>query len=367
MRSLLLLTGIIFLILAPRPDTTLSAQQDAVTTHDSSDLVEFSLFPGEDPFQTGRIIKISLKFDMRSFIRTKHKGEYMPAELTIYNLDPDTLIKEIQIRARGISRRSICHLPPIKLNFKDTNSDPDSLNDINSLKLVTHCKNSATYEKYVLKEYLVYRMYNLLTDSSFRVKLLQIEYVDSEDRKKPVTRYGFMIESNNQLGERLQGIGIDREGINTWDTDTYHTNLTAVFQYMIGNTDWSIPVLHNFKLVKPYSPTSNLLAIPYDFDYSVMVNTSYAIPDEKLGTESVLIRVYRGYCLPSDEHYQSLFKVFIRKKRDMFSLIEDFDLLDEKSKEEMRDYLDEFYHIIENPLLAKREIINSCRPLPFAR
>jgi hypothetical protein len=207
-------------------------------------------------------------------------------------------------------------------------------------------------------------MYNLLTDSSFRVKLVHIDYIDSEDKMKPLTKYGFIIESHNHLAERLLGVRIDRTGVNTWDTDDYLTGLMALFQYMIGNTDWAIPVPHNFKLVKPSFLNSSILAIPYDFDYSGMVNTTYAIPDENLGIETVRTRVYRGYCLPSDDHYHRFFKMFLKNKKAMFSLVEDFKLLDKRSRSEMLEYLEEFYEIIEDPRRANREIIEICRIIP---
>ncbi len=363
MKSFYPFAGILILLLAITPDMVL-AQPDSYTGHDSTYLIDFTLFPSTSPLQTDKIIKISLKFDMKKFVRSKHKEEYQKAELTIYNPDSNIVEKEIRVRARGITRKSICYFPPIKLNFKETEFDNEYLNDINSLKLVTHCKNSALFEQYLLKEFLVYRMYNLLTDSSFRVKLVQIDYIDSEDKMKPLTKYGFIIESHNHLAERLQGIRIDRAGVNTWDTDSYHTSLTAVFQYMIGNTDWAIPVPHNFKLVKPSVPLSGILAIPYDFDYSGMVNTTYAIPDENLGIETVRTRVYRGYCLPSDDHYHRFFKVFLKNKQAMFSLVEDFKLLDKKSRPEMLEYLEEFYEIIEDPRRANREIIEVCRIIP---
>jgi hypothetical protein len=355
--------GILILLFLLTPDIVL-AQLDSTTDHDSTYLIDFTLFPRKDPLLTDNIIRISLKFDMKKFVKTKHKGEYQKAEFSIHNLDNSIVEKEIRLRARGITRRSICYFPPIKLNFKETAFENDTLNDINSLKLVTHCKNSDLYEQYLLKEFLIYRMYNLLTDNSFRVKLLHIDYIDSEDKMKPLTKYGFVIESNNHLAERLQGIRINKEGVNTWDTDRYLISLLDIFQYMIGNTDWSIPPLHNIRLVKPSVPYSNILAIPYDFDYSGMVNTVYAIPDENLGTETVRTRVYRGYCLPSDDHYQRLFNVFLEKKQAMFSLVEDFELLDKKSRKEMLDYLEEFYTIIENPRMAERNIIDVCRQIP---
>jgi hypothetical protein len=357
------LARILILSLVITPDMV-RAQPDLNAGQDSAYLIDFTLFPGMDPFQSDNIIRISLKFDMKTFLRAKHKGEYQRAQLRVFNLDSIMAEKEIRIRPRGLTRRSLCFFPPIKLNFKETAFENESMKNINTLKLVTHCKNSDIYEQYLLKEFLVYRMYNLLTDSSFRVRLLQIDYVDSEDKMKPFTRYGFIIESNDHLAKRLQGMRIEREGINTWDTDTYLTGLMAVFQYMIGNTDWAIPPLHNVRLIMPTVPYAGILAIPYDFDYSGMVNTTYAIPDGKLGIETVRTRVYRGYCLPSEAHYHKIFKVFLENKRAIFSLVEDFELLDKKSRPEMLDYLDEFYTIIENPVLAEREIIGACRQIP---
>lgn len=363
MKNLSPYAGIFILMLAITNDINL-AQADAISGCNSTYLDNFTFFSRSASFGSDDITRMTLKFDMKAFSKNKYRGEYQKANLTVHNPDSSMVEKEIRVRARGITRRRICHFPPIKLNLKDTASNNDSLNDINSLKLVTHCKNAALYEQYLLKEYLVYKMYNLLTDSSFRVKLVHIDYVDSEDKMKPITKYGFLIESFDRLAERLQGIRMDREGINTWDTDRYLTGLLDIFQYMIGNTDWSIPPLHNIRLVKPAVLNSGILAIPYDFDYCGMVNTVYAIPDENLGTETVRTRVYRGYCLPSADYYQRLFGVFILKKQDIFALVEDFELLDKRSKPEMLEYLEEFYSIIEDPRLAKREIIDVCRHIP---
>lgn len=363
MKSLRSFIWILILLLAAVP-CVIRAQPENSTVQDTTNLIEFTLFPRADPFQSDQIFRVMLEFDMKKFIKTKYKGEYQKALLIFQEMDSSLIETEIRIRARGEFRRSHCYFPPIKLNFKETEFNNEYMNDIASLKLVTHCKNSTLYEQYILKEYLVYRIFNMLTDSSFRVKFVQIDYIDSEDKMKPFTKYGFIIESNDHLAKRLNGIRIDREGIPTWNTDLYYSNLMTVFQYMIGNTDWAIPVLHNIRLIKPVEFNSGILAIPYDFDYSGMVHANYAIPDEQLGIETVRERVYRGYCLPSDDHYQPFFKVFLEKKQAIFSLVENFDLLDKRHRTDMLIYLEEFYHIIENPGLARHEIIAGCRELP---
>jgi hypothetical protein len=145
------------------------------------------------------------------------------------------------------------------------------------------------------------------------------------------------------------------------DYELFH--LMAVFQFMIGNTDWAVPALHNIKLFKILSITKEYpVAVPYDFDYSGMVNAYYAIPEEKLGIKSVRERIYRGYCIP-EEDYIPVFQKFNEHKDQLYNLVSSNNLLNHKNKEEMTAYLDEFFHILENQRLRETLIIRSCREL----
>ena len=331
---------------------------------DTNVLITFTLFPELDPFQSSEPIRASLEFDLKKFLREGYKDHYQKAVFRINKEDGDTLVYMLKIKARGEFRKTHCPFPPIKLNFTRSEMGQDYLNNVDKLKLVTHCRKSRTYQQYLFKEYLAYRMYNLLTDKSYRVRLFLIEYNDSRNTMKSIEDYGFIIESNTHLSGRFNGVIIDRKDIPTWNTDLYHANLMALFQYMIGNTDWVIPRLHNIVLLKTADPLGKPVAIPYDFDYSGMVNTLYAIPHENLGIESVRERLYRGYCLSSKEEYQEYFRKFLGVKAEMYSLIWNFELLDSKHSNEMISYLDSFYDIIEDPMLAQRHIINACRQVP---
>lgn len=338
---------------------------DSIPAPDTTNLITFTLFPEFDPFQSDTPIHISLEFDMKQFIRTKNKEEYHDARLRFTRFDGTPVEKKIRIRARGDFRKSHCYFPPVKLNFKKTEFNEEFMNEIKSLKLVTHCKGGETYQQYLLKEYLVYRMFNALTENSYRVRLFEIEYIDSQGKKKPFSKYGFIIESNDHLAWRINAIRITREGIATWYTEPFQTNLMTLFQYMIGNTDWAIAKLHNIRLFKLRdSIVPNPTAIPYDFDYCGMVNAHYAIPTEELGIETVRTRVYRGYCLDSDEEYEKYIRIFLEKKQEMYSLVENFALLDSRNKKEMLEYLDEFYKIIEDANHTRLRIISHCRTIP---
>ncbi len=307
-------------------------------------------------FDTDDVLEIELKTDMKHLLRNSKKEEYQKGELS---LNGKTYM--IRLRARGNYRRENCAFPPIMLNFKNTQFEDKSYDQLKKLKLVNACKMQSRYEQYILKEYLIYRTLNLLTDKSFKVRLLKINYIDSKGKLKPITRYGFVIEDEYMMAKRLNGFLIKQKGLNPKLTNNEHLALIAVFQFMIGNTDWEVPNLQNVKLLRindiaepaPY-------VIPYDFDYTGMVNAEYAIPAPVLGIKSVRQRLYWGKCLP-EEIVSEAVQLFSEKKDAIYSLYENFDLFTPATKKECISYLDSFYDIIENKKRWKNIFMEQCK------
>jgi len=96
--------------------------------------------------------------------------------------------------------------------------------------------------------------------------------------------------------------------------------LVYIFQFLMGNTDWSIPAGHNIKMIKSKKPLDQLpYVIPYDFDNAGIVNANYAAPDETLPIKSVRERLYRGFCL-DDEVIECAVNQFIQAKDKIYSL-----------------------------------------------
>jgi hypothetical protein len=125
--------------------------------------------------------------------------------------------------------------------------------------------------------------------------------------------------------------------------------LASIFEYMIGNTDWSVPENHNIRLIKPKGDSTLLpYMAPYDFDFSGLVNADYAVPDERMGLKTVRNRLYRGAPVSKDE-LAPVLGYFNQKKDAIYTMINSFALLSDSSKKEMMDYLDEFYATINNP------------------
>ncbi len=225
-------------------------------------------------FDTDDILDISLRFDINKYKRFKSDTLYLPAVLTYHLSETDSVVKNIKVRARGnIRRTSICDFPPLMLNFKVKDSFDSEFSGINKLKIVPYCR--VGFEQYVLKEYLVYKLFNVVTEYSLRVRLFRITYLNTAKEKKPLTQYGFAIEPVEIL-ERRTGTREVEGRLTQRDLRQDMLDKVAVFNYMIGNTDWSVPIHHNVIILQDalnLYPKENMI-VAYDFDYSGLVNTN---------------------------------------------------------------------------------------------
>ncbi|MEO5611751.1 MAG: hypothetical protein ABIT68_03135 [Sphingomicrobium sp.] len=216
----------------------------------------------------------------------------------------------VAISARGITRRmsATCSFPPLRLDLQSRPAASSYFAGQKRLKLVTHCRNDAGFQRYLLLEYAAYRMYNLLTPLSFRAKLATVDYQDVDGRPI-VSRAGFLIEDLGDLARR-NGLVEVKTGPRISPAILRRTDAArfALFEYLVSNLDWAMsagPVgdncCHNARLVSPRGASSNLIVVPYDFDFSGMVNAPYASPPEGIPVANVRERRYRGYCFTNAE------------------------------------------------------------------
>ena len=293
-------------------------------------------------FDSDELMEISLKFDITRYKRRRDESEYLDATLIYYTGPNDSIVKPLKVRPRGISRLSICDFPPLMLNFKKKDSIESEFSRIDKIKMVTHC--SAGGEENLLKEFLIYKIYNILTEYSFRVRLVRVNYINTSKESKPVKEFAFLIEPVETLGRRTNSEEVKSANVTQKHIRSEIMDRMAIFNYMIGNTDWSVPIRHN-TLVMAASQFLGLesgIIIPYDFDYSGLVNTNYAVPFDGLGLESVRERRYLGVCR-TEEQYRNALQIFQEKKEDIYKLINEFTYLDAKTKKEMISYLEGFF------------------------
>jgi len=335
----------------------LFGQSDSIDNpYDAIDTLQdnFGLFENEE------ILNISLRFDIIEYRRKKPKEEYMKAILTYHINDKDSVNKEIKLKSRGEFRNEFCSFPPIRLNFKKVEFEKEDLKKIEKIKLVTHC-NSGN-ETNLFKEYLIYKLYNVITDYSFRVRLVNINYINTHKKSKPIKSYAFLIEPIEFLAKRTNSYPVNSTKLSQVHMAPEMMDRMAIFNYMIGNTDWSVPNQHNCKILSdPKSANPNLgLIVPYDFDYSGLVNANYAIPHPDLGIETVRERIYLGLCRTEDVFLQEL-KEFSDKKEELYKVINDFTYLDERAKKDMIEFLQQFYDEFDKRNTIVNSFLRSCK------
>lgn len=333
MKQLLVLVGIVLLpLLSLSQDTSTSALKEAISRK--------VFFLSNDP------VEITLVSDFKKIKGKKLKKVFQPAKvtLTMPNLAPVT--EEIQLAARGEFRRVNCIMPSLQLDFK--NEKAPKLSGLKKLKLVCGCSYSAYDEELLLKEFLVYKIYNLLTDMSFGVRLAKLTYKDEQSKAKEYSQYGFLIEDLDDMAKRNDCREFKKKVNSGSLTDHNQMQLVSMFQYMIGNTDWSLPNNHNVRYIQLKTDTISFpYVVPYDFDYCGLVNAPYAIPQPEFGIEKVTDRYYRG--IPGQkEQVDQMVKLFKEKQQLINAVIMNFDLLKKSVREGMVNYISGFYKDLEN-------------------
>ncbi len=271
----------------------------------------------------------------------------------------------LTMTTRGKSRLEYCRFPPLSANFKDQEKDGTLFEGQKKIKIVTQCRSDDAHERYLLQEYGIYRAFNVLTDKSFRVRMINATYRDSAGKKKDVVASAFFLESDNEVADRLGMQKHDVSIINPPQVDPEHASLFALFQYLIANTDWSAVkgpgdegCCHNGKVVVPPGSDSGWLVIPYDFDQAGIINTKYSLPAEELGIRSVRQRLYRGRCMNLDL-LDSTISLFNDRRTEIETALLP-DGVQGNYRESAIRYIDDFYKIVNDPMQREKNIENRC-------
>jgi len=327
----------------------------------SHEIINDTIAPNEAFFGSDEPISITLKFDIKTFQKTRKKEEYQPVELNYQLNDSICFTHQIKLRSRGDFRKKFCSLPPFWLNIKNAHLGFKDLDHVVKMKVVTHCKNADIYNDYILKEYLAYKLYNILSPYSFRVRLVKIRYIDTGRDNKTKEHWGFILEPKELLKRRLNARFVENDELAMATCNKEIINRLAIFQYMIGNSDYSVTGRHNLKIISLYGPgPKGNIPIPYDFDYTGFVNTSYAIPGENLGIKSVTDRYFLGPCR-EDHIYETIIQEMYDSKRELLHLLQQFEYLTLDEKMEALKYIESFYTEASSKWFISRNLNSTCR------
>jgi hypothetical protein len=310
-------------------------------------------------FSSDEVLEFTIETDYEALRGDRTQdSEYRPAILTVTDVEGVSRAIDIRVKTRGNYRLENCSFPPMRVNFPRSRVGGTVFDGQNGIKLVSHCRDRDDDEQNLLEEYLVYRTYNLLTDESFRVRLARVTYADGEGEDDPVVRYAFFIEEAEAMAERLGAVYLEVQQANPDNFGAEEAVRFSVFQYMVGNTDWSMAFFHNAEVLR--NSERIYVPVPYDFDWTGFVSTRYARPDPSLRIRNVRQRIYRGFCRPNFD-FSTVYAQFEEIRTDLEALYTGQDGWEEENRREAAEYIDGFYEDIESAGRARNTIERDCR------
>lgn len=307
-------------------------------------------------------IDLYLRLDWKSIEKNKKEKVYREAEFQLALDHGDSIIIPANVKTRGNMRLELCSMPPLKIKLEKSALAAKGFSDMNEFDVVQPCHESTEYEQYLLREYLAYKLWELVSPYAFKVQLVQLHYLDPSGRDEHTVAYGFLIENIEEFVDRFSGRRNKTPVISRNAVDRDPLLTMFLFEFMIGNTDWNIQNRHNLEFAVIPGHTF-LVPIPYDFDYSGVVNAPYAAHPESLELTAITSRYYQGWCY-TEEDVQSALAIFKEKKDRILHLPYTIEGLDDKSKKWCSDYLSGFFDIIENPKKLENQVIRHCDMWP---
>jgi len=312
-------------------------------------------------FRSDTVLPVTLRADFRDLRHdrdtTKAKAVWRDATIT-YAESGGVVTTPLRVRTRGIYRLKTCDDPPIRLAFSDSTARGTLFKGLHHPKLVVPCRERSDYEQLILQEYGIYKVQRLLTPVSLSARLLRLTIEDASGRSKPQTEYAFITEDPQRLARRLGGTVDVAGGISVSDLTAPNAAYLTTFQYFIGNTDWSLPALHNATAIIVHD---TIFPLVWDFDMSGVVDPPYARPDPRLPIRSVRERIWIWHCLSAAELEPALAR-FEALRDSITALYRTIPALTPREQQRTLGYYDDFYAAIANRERFERNVIaRDCR------
>jgi len=284
------------------------------------------------------VSRITLEADFTELMSNRRMEDYLPAALTM----EDGQVFKAQVKPRGRFRRKVCEVPPLKLKFSKKALEALGLDSLNEVKMVVPCTDNVQGEELIVKEYLIYRMFERLTGASVKARLVRVTLRDTHVERSFTKRQMLclLLEDEEETAARLNGVEREVYGISPDSLQMNQAALTAVFQYMIGNTDWDVSMMRNCRLIQSRE-SGKVLVLPYDFDFSGLVSAPYASPSAESGVRTVHDRFLMADGISEDALKRAV-QVIRSARKDMMDICRSRYLSKEQS-DAMMQYLETFF------------------------
>lgn len=292
-------------------------------------------------------LKFDLEFDINLLIAHKNSDTSLTATLKYKNAKKQLVTWPAEVKTGGRYRLKVCDFPPLRIKLPKEELLARGYSGHNKFKIVTHCSDSGSGTQSVLaKEYVLYQIYQLLSEYGLHSKMVKITYRDAVSGKK-FTRMGILLEDDEEMAERIKGTICDEcFGTSPAQIEPKNQLTQALFQYMIGNTDWSVEMNRNLEIITLQGNGAKVL-VPYDFDFAGFVNAPYAVPDANYGLKNMRERKFLGQ--PADKNtVEQVVALYIEKKKAVLRQIERCPNISSVEKADLLQYVESFYAQLES-------------------
>ena len=311
-----------------------------------------SLFIDQKP------LKIRLNYSNNYLNKNTNDSTLMKTKLFFIQENKNKEI-DVSLRARGNFRRKHCYFTPVKIKIKKRDASNTIFSDNRTLKLVLPCKNDRDKNDNILKEFIAYKIYEIISPFYFKTRRLEINYTDQKHKnQKNFNLIGFFIEDDDKVAKRFDSKIIKRK-ISPLAMDDFNSVNLSFFNFLIGNTDFSSAHQHNGKLL---FYEKKIIPIPYDFDLTGWVKPKYGLGITNRLGYSFEERNYIGF-KREKSIYSKVRNHYLTLKEKILKTVELYEPEFEykKSYNLMMNYLGEFYEILENDNLYNSLIISKAK------
>lgn len=303
---------------------------------------------------------MKLTVSIKDIKKKTNDSTYLPSVIHVQNASGGWDSVKVSVRARGFFRRKTCYFTPLRIKIAKGDAKGTLFEGNKSLKLVLPCQNNDIKDELILKEFICYKMDEVITPYHFKTRRIKLEFTDGDGKKNntyPMT--AFFIEDDDLVAKRHHAKVVENMNLHPLALNDTASLQHDLFQYLVANTDWSTTFMHNAKVI--FKEPRKYIPLAYDFDMAGFVDAPYATANADLGISSVRERLYRGFCR-NEATVQYVRKQFIDNERAILAVVDSFEKeFNARDFKEMKGYLDEFFTVMKDNTRFKSAILEKCR------
>ena len=311
-------------------------------------------------FTEGTELKAQLAFDFKELYKSTNDSTFIKSKMIFSGtgIEEDTIT--VRIRVRGNFRKKICYFKPLRLEIRKKQAENTIFEGNRKLKLVVPCQNEKGKDELIYKEMMAYKLFENVSDIHLRTQPVSLKIIEYKNNKEiEHEMFAFLVEDDSKVAKRHEIKKFPKRRVSPLTVSDSSAINFAMFSYMIGNTDWSMAYQHNTEM---FFNGKKLIAVPYDFDHSGLVNAYYAKPNPMLKISSVTERVYRGLCRRDPQVFSAVRNLYLSKEEAIFNTLNKYENnLNTKEFSRLTQYIQSFYNIIRDDNEFKQNIISKCR------